>query len=129
MDQALANMVDLSDDDPDVATGGEDRGGGAAVAAAGSPSGDQRRRSASARRTRKPARFADANDGEPASPRVMRASAERVDRGPDGAGGGGAYQWPSPPEDSFIDDGPAESMPISAVDFPDPSPPAKRCGQ
>jgi hypothetical protein len=129
IDLALANMVDLlSDDDDDDAIGGEDRHRGTEVAFAGPSTEPVPRRSTSARRIRKPARFTDTDDAEPASPRVMRGSAERADRGPNGDGGG-AYQWPSPPEDSFIDDGPAESLSVSACDFPDPSPPAKRCGQ
>ena len=129
IDQALANMVDLlSDDDADDALGGKVCDGGAAVEGAGPTAGPLPHRSTSARRIRKPARFADADDVEPASPQAMRGSAEHTGRGPDdGGSGGGAYQWPSPPEDSFFDDGPAESLPMSACDFHDPSPPPKRC--
>ena len=133
IDLDLANMVDLlSDDDADEApVNGGDRGNGTAFAFAGQPSATAPRRSTSARRIRKPARFADTDDTEPASPPGRSRSGERPVCGSDGGGGGGsAYQWPSPPEDSFInDDGPAESLPISACDFPDPSPSTKRCVQ
>ncbi len=129
IDRLLADMVDLlsgsEDDDPDAALAAAlaAEGDREAAAAAGSPAGSPPRRKSSSRRVRKPARFKDAEAGLGSPPAAQ--SAQRSDGGADR----GPTVWPSPPEDSFInDDEPAISAPPDVDHAPDPSPQPKRCG-
>ena len=120
VDRLLADMVDLlSDDDQDAAPAAalamEDDTG--ADAAAGSPRASPPRRKSSSRRIRKPARFKDADAG------VTSPMAEQHD---DGGADCGPTAWPSPPEDSFVHDEVADSIPGSPCDMPDLLPPPKR---
>ena len=123
----LEDMVDLlsaSDDDQDAALAAALAAeGDCAVAMAGSPRLSPPRRKSSSRRIRKPARFKDA-DAVLASPAAGRQSAEREGT----AAEGGPTIWPSPPEDSFIEDAPTDSAPVSPCDMPDVSLSPKRCG-
>ena len=122
----LEGMVDLlsaSDDDQDAALAAALAAEGDCDAAmAGLPCASPPRRKSSNRRIRKPARFKDPDAG-PASPTAERRSAQRDAGGADC----GPTVWPSPPEDSFINDAPADSAPVSPNDVTDPSLPPKRC--
>ena len=127
VNRLLADMVDLlsgSDDEADAALAAAlaTAGDCDAAMAAGSPQASPLRRKSSSRRIRKPARFKD-TDAELASP-PARQSAQLSD----GRAGDGPTAWPSPPEDSFIDDEPAISVPADIDDATDPSPQQKRCG-
>ena len=127
VDRLLADMVDLlsgsEDDDQDAALAAALAAEGAceAATAAGSPAASPPRRKSSSRRVRKPARFKDADAGLVSPPAAQ--SAQRSG----GGAGRGPTVWPSPPEDSFInDDEPAHSAPADVDDAPDPSPQPKR---
>ena len=127
VNRLLADMVDLlsgSDDEPDAAMAAAlaEEEDCKAATAAGSPAASPPRRKSSSRRVRKPARFKDAGAGLVTSP--TRESSQRSG----GAADAGPTVWPSPPEDSFINDHPADSVPVSPEDAPIPSPRAKRCG-